>query len=990
MPTIPPSEPSEESLFGNFEILRDAAGNPLHLGRGTFGRTYQARHRYLETIVALKIISERFARDETVRRRFLTEARAAAKLSHPHIARLYDFGEKDGVLFYAMEFCAGGDLADYVKKHGAISPGQLVDVAKQLGDALRCAHAAGLVHRDIKPSNVMLAGNEGTLATKLIDFGLVHVHSSAAAKAEDEGATAQNNPMLGTPLFASPEQLREESVDARADLFSLGMTLWYLAIGQSPESGSLSDITSNRLSDESYSSRLPDILPPPLKSALQRLLEKDPARRFATAAEFLQDLGHETKIESTARTPVAETKVAAPQVEPLALETVNAPLASEWKTGSRHSETFTGIKYPAISVADSKRQAWLHVINDALLKNVDLLWRLRLNAARFGSLNLPGLLSPLGARRYTDFAAIVLQKPESTPLLNSVPTQATAIVAEMQPVLEKIADTCDAVAAVHLPGVNLQASDIWLQSPASDLTTAQPKLFPRFLSAGDAPSLSETGGTADAGSTLTAEMFTSPGSADDMRAQFARLIYRLAAGRNCPAAASLASQAYVAVPNLSEQANRTLALVIARKREYATCRALLQDLRRSEGSGAVTSTQGARSRSISPPPPVAPPVVPTPFEAKPDATRTMMGQPTPPKAPPITFREPVAPSRPTPRSKRSALIVAGSSLVALLVLILAYRSLNKPTAPSQPSAPAEAESFSPGTKLRLTGTDIPQHATFSVAGKKLDARREGADFVLGLEGIARRFPLEISAEAKGFKNATIAIKDDGDLAGAHPVTMYRSTGRILFVGLPSDYTRVSTAMTSLLPDEKDLDQVKLKRGELGIEIGPSRSNTIDLPTGIYSVTLRSGNNRTVRPRLLPEKYEIKADDTRKIILPPTFAGRYKGSVNDTADSNKQYDLEISIDGDLPIGELTEHRGSSTRHGAWSDGHVDSAGLYHAQVHFDGAEGDKAGDFLLSLRCVDDKKIALAAPEATASNPSDPAKASPYPATGELARIEASE
>src|SRR3954467_6697426 len=138
MPTT--SEPSEESLFGNFEIQRDAAGAALLLGQGTFGRTYQARHRYLETIVALKIISERFARDATVRQRFLTEAKAAAKLSHPHIARLYDFGEKDGVLFYAMEFCAGGDLADYVKKNGAISPEQLLDVAKQLGDALRCAH----------------------------------------------------------------------------------------------------------------------------------------------------------------------------------------------------------------------------------------------------------------------------------------------------------------------------------------------------------------------------------------------------------------------------------------------------------------------------------------------------------------------------------------------------------------------------------------------------------------------------------------------------------------------------------------------------------------------------------------------------------------------------------------------------------------------------------------------------------------------------------
>ena len=665
-------------------------------------------------------------------------------------------------------------------------------------------------------------------------------------------------------------------------------------------------------------------------------------------------------------------------------------MASEWKTGSRHNETFTGINYPATSAREAKEQAWLHVLNETLLKNVDLLWRLRLNAARFASLKLPGLLAPIAGRRYSDFAAVVLEKPECTPLLNAVPTQATAIVAELQPVLEKIADTCDAVDAAHLPGVDLQATDIWLRSPSSDLSSAQPKVFPRFLSASDAPDLSESAGTVDAGSTLTAEMFTSPGSADDMRAQFARLIYRLAAGRNCPAAASLASQAYVAVPNLSEQANRTLALVIARKREYATCRALLQDLRRSEGSGALTSSHGARSPSMSPSPgPATPPPVPTPFEAKPDATRTMMGKPAPAKAPPITFREPVAPTRAAPRSKRSGLIVAGVLLVALIVGFAAYRTFNKPSAPPAPKE-AETELFAPGTKLRLTGSEIPRHATFSVAGKKLDSQPEGADIVLGLGGIAHRFPLEISAEAKGFKNTSVVVKDDADLAASHPLTMYRSTGRILFVGLPSDYTHASASMKSLLPNEKDLDKVRLERTERGTEIRPGGSNTIEVATGIYSVALRSGNSRSVRPLFLPDKYEINADDTKKITVPTTFVGRYKGSVKDTTDANTQFELEISINDDLPIGELTEHRGASTRHGTWSDGHLDSTGLYRAQVHFDDREDAKGGDFLLTLRSIDEKKIALGAPDVGASAQDDGAKAPPYPASGELARVEPNE
>ncbi len=967
------ADPADASLFGNFEIQRDASGAPLLLGQGTFGRTYQARHRYLETIVALKIISERFARDATVRDRFLTEAKAAAKLSHPHIARLFDFGEKDGVLFYAMEYCAGGDLADYVKKHGALESPQLLEIAKQVGEALQCAHAAGLVHRDIKPSNVMLASNEIPLATKLIDFGLVHVHgggSKASADPADDGDTH----MLGTPLFASPEQLREEAIDARADLFSLGMTLWFLAIGQAPEAGSLSDITCSRLSAESYRGRLPDNLVDPIRSGIERLIEKDPGSRFASATEFLQSLGHETKVTVAPRTEPA--KAAEPKVDPLAVETIDGTLSSEWKTGSRQSETFTGINYPATSQQDANQQALLHVLNAGLLRNVDLLWRLRLNAARFASLHLSGLFSPVGVRAYSDFTAVVLEKPDCTPLLQSVPAQSTSMLAALQPILEKIADTCDATSAIFLPGVSLQASDIWLQSPAPDLSTAQPKLFPRLLSARDAPELSEGAEATDVGSTVTSDMFASADHADDMRAQFARLIYRLSAGRNCPAAASLASQAYVAVPNLSEQANRTLALVIARKREYPTCRALLQDLRRSEGSSTLTSTHvQSRGSSAAPPSPVASPPLPTPFAAKPDATRTIMGRPTAPEAPPpVTFREPIAPARPSrPPTKRSPLILGGALLVALGLIFVAYRMMNRGgSAPAQQEQQT-AESLSPDTKVRLTSSGIPKHAVFSVAGKKLDPQRDGSDVLLGLGGVARHFPIEINVEAKGFKRTSVTIKDDADVAATHPVSLFRNTGRILFVGPESDYTHASVSMKALLPGEEGLDEVRIERADRGTEIRPGGRNTIEVATGIYEVSLRGDNPRTVRPRFLEKKYEVKVDEPVSINVPASFAGTYKGSVKETS-SNNQFELQVTIESGLSNGQLTEQRGTSPRTGAWTDGVVGADGVYRAQAHFDD------GDVALALRSVDEKKISLA-PDAVTTG-------QPYAVTGELERLAA--
>ena len=142
-PLLSPGEKATEKVrFGNFEVMNDPEGRPVLLGKGTFGRTYQARHCFLDIIVALKIITERYVADAAVRQRFLTEARAVAKLSHPHIARLYDFGEKDGVLHYAMEYCGGGSLADHVAKSGPLSLRQTIEVAQQIFGALKCAHTA--------------------------------------------------------------------------------------------------------------------------------------------------------------------------------------------------------------------------------------------------------------------------------------------------------------------------------------------------------------------------------------------------------------------------------------------------------------------------------------------------------------------------------------------------------------------------------------------------------------------------------------------------------------------------------------------------------------------------------------------------------------------------------------------------------------------------------------------------------------------------------
>jgi len=437
------------------------------------------------------------------------------------------------------------------------------------------------------------------------------------------------------------------------------------------------------------------------------------------------------------------------------------------------------------------------------------------------------------------------------------------------------------------------------------------------------------------------------------------------------------------VPNLSEQANRTLALVIACKREYATCRALLQDLRRSEGSTAVTSSHAARPpRSSAWRTPATQPSLGSPVLTEP---RTPSEKST--LAPEISFREVVAPGRAAPR-KRSALVLTGALLAGIIAIFAAHRLLQKPS--GFPPKEAGAGTFAAETKLRLNNSGIPTHATFSIGGKKLTAGRDGSDFALALAGIAKSFPLEVEVEAKGFKKSAITIKDEADLLSSHPVSLFRNTGRIMFVGPTSDYTHASVSMRSLLPDEKDLDEIRIERADRGTEIRPGGRNTVEVATGVYAINLRGDNGRTVRPRFLPEKHEIKADETVTISVPPTFVGRYKGSVKESGDTTKQFELEITIENGLSNGQLTEHRSSSARSGSWTDGNVAADGTYRAQVHFDDAQQGGGGDVSLALRCVDEKKVALL-PDAAGSGRDIVANALPsYSATGNLERVEANQ
>ena len=262
------------------------------LGAGGMGEVYLAEDARLERKAAIKFLPEELAADPDRRQRFLTEARAASALNHPHVCVVYDVGATDdGLPFIAMEYIEGGSL-ESVLKNRRLEISQVVDVAVQVADALDAAHARRIVHRDIKPANISL-NDRGQV--KVLDFGLAKrlaTDSLDSAGMTTEMQQTQDGALMGTPRYMSPEQVLGKPVDHRSDLFSLGVVLYELSTGQLPFGGAnLGEILNNVVhSQPTAIARLNYDVPPELERITLKCLQKSPDRRYQSARELLVDL----------------------------------------------------------------------------------------------------------------------------------------------------------------------------------------------------------------------------------------------------------------------------------------------------------------------------------------------------------------------------------------------------------------------------------------------------------------------------------------------------------------------------------------------------------------------------------------------------------------------------------------------------------------------------------------------------------------------------
>jgi serine/threonine-protein kinase len=328
-------------LAGEYQILRK-------LGSGGFGTVYEAEHPVLKRRAAVKVLHEQKSLDDVAVKRFISEAQAASRIRHRHIVDIFSFGTlQNGQLFYVMDLLDGAALDVYLDQRGRLSPGEALAVLRPIAQALDALHAAGVIHRDVKPANIFLAWDDsGEVTPKLLDFGLIKL-------AVQSPISTASDVLMGTPYYMSPEQCRGEAVDARSDVYALGVIVHELCTGGVPFAGESASavLLDHVLKPPPRMSELLPELPAQLDGAVLAMLSKLPADRPASAGAAFAQLELAAR-EAGIAVPPAPLRLARPA------RSSRAPSADGFASTARGSSVAPHER-PASGIVRSRRASAL-------------------------------------------------------------------------------------------------------------------------------------------------------------------------------------------------------------------------------------------------------------------------------------------------------------------------------------------------------------------------------------------------------------------------------------------------------------------------------------------------------------------------------------------------------------------------------------------------------------------------------------------------------
>jgi serine/threonine protein kinase len=306
-------------MLGAYRIINQ-------VGQGGMATVYKAYQASMDRNVAVKVLPRQLAESPEFAARFQQEARTIARLEHPHILPVFDYGESDGVTYFVMRYLEAGTLKDKMHE-GPLSYAEIDNLFTQLAGALGYAHSHGVIHRDLKPANALVDGQDNLFLT---DFGIAKLLESASPR------LTQTDAIMGTPAYISPEQARAQTVDQRSDIYSLGIILYEMVTGRVPFTADTPlAVILKHVSDPLP---LPSILKPDIPEAIEKVilkaLAKEPNDRYANTAEFLAAWKRALEMRETIRQTPAE-KISTPVSTPMQASPAFASGASAGQTQGR-------------------------------------------------------------------------------------------------------------------------------------------------------------------------------------------------------------------------------------------------------------------------------------------------------------------------------------------------------------------------------------------------------------------------------------------------------------------------------------------------------------------------------------------------------------------------------------------------------------------------------------------------------------------------------